>query len=121
MNPWPKHPVIYEINTWVWLNELSRKHGAAITLPSVLDEEWDAIDALGIDAVWLMGVWERSPAGIRIAMRNEALVTSFRQAPLRPAARRKESSGCPGVMFVIRASHLKIFFQAHATTGREAR
>ena len=21
MNPWPKHPVVYEINTWVWLQE----------------------------------------------------------------------------------------------------
>jgi len=80
MNLWPRHPVIYEINTWVWLNELSRKHGAAITLASVLDEEWDAIAALGIDAVWLMGVWERSPAGIRIAMQNEGLMASFRQA-----------------------------------------
>ena len=29
--------------------------------------EWDAIAALGFDAVWLMGVWERSPAGIAIA------------------------------------------------------
>jgi len=22
----PKQPLIYEINTWVWLDELSRKH-----------------------------------------------------------------------------------------------
>ncbi len=22
MKTWPKHPVIYEINTWVWLREL---------------------------------------------------------------------------------------------------
>jgi len=80
MNPWPKHPVIYEINTWVWLNELSRKHGSAITLASVPDTEWDALAALGVDAVWLMGVWARSPAGIRIAMRNEGLTASFRQA-----------------------------------------
>ena len=28
-------------------------------------KEWDAIAALGFDAVWLMGVWERSPAGHR--------------------------------------------------------
>jgi hypothetical protein len=25
MKTWSKHPVIYELNTWVWLNELSRK------------------------------------------------------------------------------------------------
>ena len=24
MRKWPRHPVIYEINTWVWLGELSR-------------------------------------------------------------------------------------------------
>jgi hypothetical protein len=36
MNPWPKHPVIYEINTWVRLNELSRKYKKSITLATVL-------------------------------------------------------------------------------------
>jgi hypothetical protein len=75
-----QRPLIYEINTWVWLNELSRKHGVAITLASVPDEEWEGLAALGIDAVWLMGVWERSPAGIRIANQNEGLMASFRQA-----------------------------------------
>ncbi len=25
MNPWPKDPVIYEINTWFWLRELSQE------------------------------------------------------------------------------------------------
>jgi len=25
MRTWPKHPVIYEINTWVWLDELGQK------------------------------------------------------------------------------------------------
>jgi hypothetical protein len=80
MKALPRRPVIYEINTWVWLNELSRKHDSHITLASVPEEEWDAIAALEIDAVWLMGVWERSPAGIRIALRNEGLIASFRQA-----------------------------------------
>ncbi len=27
MSPWPSYPVIYEINTWVWLGGLSRKYG----------------------------------------------------------------------------------------------
>jgi hypothetical protein len=75
-----QRPVIYEINTWVWLNELSRKHGSAVTLGSVPDEAWEELAALGVDAVWLMGVWQRSPAGIRIAMGNEDLVASFRRA-----------------------------------------
>ena len=76
----PNHPVLYEINTWAWLNELSRQAGRPVTLGSVPDETWDALSAWGFDAVWLMGVWERSPAGIRIAMQNEGLVAEFRRA-----------------------------------------
>jgi glycosidase len=75
-----KHPFIYEINTWVWLDELSRREGAAVDLAGVPQREWDAIAKLGFDAVWLMGVWERSPAGIAIALENEALIESFRRA-----------------------------------------
>lgn len=80
MSAWPKNPVIYEINTWVWLGELSQKYGNPVTLATVPDEEWDALAAYGFDAVWFMGVWERSPAGIAISMRNEGLLTDFRRA-----------------------------------------
>jgi glycosidase len=74
------HPFIYEINTWVWLDELSRRQGWAVGLAGVPDREWDAIAELGFDAVWLMGVWERSPAGVAIALENEGLMESFRRA-----------------------------------------
>src|SRR6266487_320836 len=77
---WPARPIIYEINTWVWLNDLSRQYKRAITLGTVPLEEWDAIAALGVDAVWLMGVWERSPAGIRIANENVGLQADFHHA-----------------------------------------
>ncbi len=80
MKPWSKHPVIYEINTWVWLWELSRKYQRAVNLATVPDSEWDAIAAYGFDVVWFMGVWERSPAGIAIAMRNKGLLEDFSQA-----------------------------------------
>ena len=75
-----EHPFIYEINTWVWLDELSARVGKKIGLAGVPAAEWDAIAALGFDAVWLMGVWERSPAGIGIALQNEGLTESFRDA-----------------------------------------
>ncbi|MFD2246469.1 alpha-amylase family glycosyl hydrolase [Pontibacter ruber] len=77
---WPKHPVIYEINTWVWLRELSLKYGQSIDLATVPEEEWDKIASLGFDAVWLMGVWERSPAGIEISMQNKGLLEDFKRA-----------------------------------------
>ncbi|RKQ91824.1 alpha amylase catalytic subunit [Solirubrobacter pauli] len=63
---------IYEINTAVWL------HGHS--LADVPARRWDALAALGIDAVWLMGVWERSPAGSAIALADPGLVASFEAA-----------------------------------------
>src|SRR6516225_8292416 len=80
MSSWPQYPTLYEINTWVWLAELSRKTGKRVDLGSVPPAEWDAIAGLGFEAVWLMGVWERSPAGIAIANRNENLLADFRRA-----------------------------------------
>ena len=79
-DPLVEHPFIYEINTWVWLEELRARTGKTFGLERVPTKEWDAIAALGFDAVWLMGVWERSPAGVAIALQNDVLVESFRRA-----------------------------------------
>ena len=80
MKAWPRHPVIYEINTWVWLGDLSRIYRRVVDLATVPEQEWDAIASHGFDAVWFMGVWERSPAGIEISMRNKGLLEDFRGA-----------------------------------------
>jgi glycosidase len=93
MKTWPKHPVIYEINTWVWLRELGQKYRKPVDLSTVPKEEWDAIAAHGFDAVWFMGVWERSPAGIEISMRNKGLLEDFRRAL--PDFSAKDNVGSP--------------------------
>ncbi|QNI34791.1 alpha-amylase [Alloacidobacterium dinghuense] len=80
MSTWPQYPFLYEINTWVWLTELSEKYRTIVDLASVPSCEWDAIAEYGFDAVWLMGVWERSPAGISIANRNQSLIEDFQRA-----------------------------------------
>ncbi len=80
MSHWPRYPSLYEINTWVWLTELRSKHGSNIDLRSVPASEWDAIAAGGFDAVWFMGVWERSPAGITISNQNAQNLEDFRRA-----------------------------------------
>jgi hypothetical protein len=79
MKTWLRYPVIYEINTWVWLEELSQKYKSRVTLAKVPREEWNFIADLKVDAVWLMGVWERSPAGIAIANQNKGLLEDFRR------------------------------------------
>jgi hypothetical protein len=80
MPVWPRYPTLYEINTWVWLSELGVKTGKPVDLGSVPEAEWDAMARFGFDAVWFMGVWERSPAGIAIANENANLVADFRRA-----------------------------------------
>jgi hypothetical protein len=74
------HPLIYEINTWVWLAVRSAVAGRPVDLASVPDRDWDELAELGVDAVWLMGVWERSPAGVAVALADAGLVASFRAA-----------------------------------------
>ena len=77
---WPKRPVIYEINTWVWLSDLRARYKQPLTLGNVPAQEWDALGALDADAVWFMGVWQRSPAGIAVSNANESLQEEFRRA-----------------------------------------
>jgi glycosidase len=76
----PPYPYIYEINTWPWLHRLSEQQGGPVELGTVRGAAWDEIAAAGFDAVWMMGVWERSPAGVAIARTNTALMESFRAA-----------------------------------------
>ncbi|MFH1075692.1 MAG: alpha-amylase family glycosyl hydrolase [Pseudomonadota bacterium] len=71
--PLKKNPLIYEINTKVWLNELSKKHSKQISLSTIPAQELNQLVEYGIDAVWLMGVWKRSLKGAEIARTHPVL------------------------------------------------
>jgi Alpha amylase, catalytic domain len=74
------HPHLYEINTWAWLERLTRRRGHPITLGNVPDEEWDELHRRGFDLIWLMGVWERSPESQRIFQTDAAQFPEFDKA-----------------------------------------
>ncbi len=80
MTSWPGQPVVYEVNTWVWLGELAAAHDRRLTLADVPAAAWDELALPGVDAVWLMGVWERSPEGLRVALTDQGLLGSFQEA-----------------------------------------
>ncbi|MFZ5916147.1 MAG: alpha-amylase family glycosyl hydrolase [Chloroflexota bacterium] len=80
MPSWRNMPVIYEINTWVWLEELSRQAGRRVTLANVPPTELAQLADDGFDAVWLMGVWQRSPAGRRVAQEHRGLQAEYHRA-----------------------------------------
>jgi hypothetical protein len=61
-----ENPKLYEINTMVWLHELFLEYGVRFSIGNVPSKEWDKLKDMGFDYVWLMGVWKRSEAGVRL-------------------------------------------------------
>ncbi len=92
-NGWPDRQAIYEVNTAIWLGDLARAAGRPVTLADVPGDVWDSVTLPGVDAVWLMGVWERSPAGLELANANEELQASFLAAL--PDVRADDVMGSP--------------------------
>ena len=77
---WPERPIIHEVNTWPWLHDLGVRAGRTVTLADVPADAWDAVCVPGVDTVWLMGVWDRSPASRDIALADPGNVASFEAA-----------------------------------------
>uniref|UniRef100_A0A832I6C0 Alpha-amylase n=1 Tax=Eiseniibacteriota bacterium TaxID=2212470 RepID=A0A832I6C0_UNCEI len=68
---WMPRVVMIAKSTHVWLDQLSRWHGREIrTLDRVPDEELDTLARRGINALWLIGLWERSRASAEIKHRS---------------------------------------------------
>ncbi len=64
---WMPSLVLMAKNTYVWLDQLSRKHERPISrLDEIPDEELDALARWGFTGLWLIGLWERSPASRKV-------------------------------------------------------
>ncbi len=74
------HPILYEINTRVLINELSTQAGKRITLDKIPDSLIDEWAELGFDAVWLMGVWTVGKLGVQIAREHHGLREEYKRA-----------------------------------------
>jgi hypothetical protein len=64
------YPSLYQINTRVWLRELSQTLGRSATLDDVPDAELDRLAAMGLDWVWLLSVWQTGLAGQKVSRSN---------------------------------------------------
>src|SRR5215467_11888705 len=66
----PRYPSLYQINTRVWLTELSRKLGRTAMLDDIPDVELDRIAEMGFDWVWFLSVWQTGLLGQQISRSN---------------------------------------------------
>jgi hypothetical protein len=74
-----RYPALYQINTRVWLTELSETLGRQATLDDIADTELDRLAGLGFDWVWFLSVWQTGPAAQRVSRSNPQLRVEFRE------------------------------------------
>jgi hypothetical protein len=66
----PFYPLLYQVNTRVWLTELSLKLGRSATLDDIPDNELDRLATMGFDWVWFLCVRQTGPGAQRISRTN---------------------------------------------------
>lgn len=60
---WKQNLVLIAKNTFVWLYQLSEKYNEPIKhLDQIPFEELESLRSFGMNGLWLIGIWERSPA-----------------------------------------------------------
>jgi hypothetical protein len=66
----PRYPSLYQINTRVWLTELSGTLGKRATLDDIPDVELDRLAQMGFDWIWFLSAWQTGPAAHKISRAN---------------------------------------------------
>ena len=78
---WMANVVLIAKTAYVWLDQLSRKYQRPITrLDQIPDEALHCLARWGFTGLWLIGVWERSPASQKIKQLTgnpEALASAY--------------------------------------------
>src|SRR5207237_7501851 len=75
----PRYPSLYQINTRVWLTDLSQNLGRAATLDDIPDAELDRLAAMGFDWVWFLTVWQTGLAGQCVSRSNPEWRKEFQE------------------------------------------
>src|SRR5258705_6269855 len=87
----PLYPSLYQINTRVWLTELSHALGRRATLDDIPDAELDRLAGMGFDWLWFLSVWQTGPAGQRISRANPEWRREVQETP--PDLRQEDIPG----------------------------
>ena len=74
----PRYPTLFQINTRVWLQRLSREAGKPITLADIDDATIDGFAEQGFDWIWLLSVWQIGAAGRAVSRGNPQWRAEFK-------------------------------------------
>ena len=66
----PNYPSLYQINTRVWLTELSHVLGRRATLDDIPDKALDQLAEAGFDWIWFLSVWRTGDVSRKISCCN---------------------------------------------------
>lgn len=75
----PQYPSLYQINTRVWLTQLSQRLGKPATLDDIPDRELDVFAERGFDWIWLLSVWQTGLAAQQVSRSNPEWRHEFEQ------------------------------------------
>lgn len=75
----PRYPSLYQINTRVWLTELSRTLGRPATLDDIPDAALDDFARQGFDWIWLLSVWQTGAVAQAVSRKNPEWRHEFEQ------------------------------------------
>ncbi len=75
----PRYPCLYQINTRVWLTELSQTLGRTATLDDIPDAELDRLASTGFDWIWLLSVWRTGLAAQQVSLMNSEWRHEFQE------------------------------------------
>ena len=64
------YPSLYQINTRVWLTQLSQRLGRPATLDDIPDRDLDQLAEIGFDWIWFLSVWQTGPAAQKVSRTN---------------------------------------------------
>jgi hypothetical protein len=74
----PRYPTLFQINTRVWLQRLSREAGKPITLAHIDDSTIEGFAEQGFDWIWLLSVWQIGAAGRAVSRGNPQWRAEFK-------------------------------------------
>src|SRR4051812_6477479 len=69
--PGVRYPTLFQINTRVWLQHLSREAGRQLTLYDIGDAILDGFVEKGFDWIYLLSVWQAGAAGRAVSRSHQ--------------------------------------------------